>query len=132
MFVPGPAVAAQAKAELEFLQMPSGNIGCLYAPAPPNAASLRCDIRSGLKPKLVRPASCDQEWGDSVTLGPMGRTELFCHGDTVLGSPETKVLRYGTTWTRGPFTCTSHATGLTCKNAAGHGFFMSAQSWRRF
>ncbi|MGH2361519.1 MAG: DUF6636 domain-containing protein [bacterium] len=129
---PVPANSAQAQTALEFFQLPSGNIGCMYDLSPPNPAYLRCDIRSGLKPRLSRPATCDHEWGDSVSLSPTGRTDLVCHGDTVLGNPGTKVLRYGTTWTRGPFICTSRATGLTCKNTVGHGFFLSFQSWRRF
>jgi hypothetical protein len=129
---PTRAGSAQAKAELEFFQLPSGNIGCMYDPVPPNPASLRCDIRSGLKPKLSRPPSCDLEWGDAVSLSPKGQTNLVCHGDTVIGNPGTTVLRYGTKWTRGPFTCTSRTTGLTCKNTVGHGFFLSVQSWRQF
>ena len=126
--------SAQAEMESEFFHLPSGNIGCVLYDSSPRY--LRCDIRGGLKPKPSRlspPASCDLDWGDSVTLSPTGRTELTCHGDTVLFvNPRSKVLRYGTTWTRGPYTCTSRTTGLTCKNTAGHGFFLSLQSWRRF
>ena len=131
-FAPVPANSAQTQTVLEFFQLPAGNIGCMYDLSPPNPAYLRCDIRSGLKPKLSRPATCDLEWGDSVSLLPTGRTDLVCHGDTVLGNPGTKVFRSGTTWTRGPFMCTSRASGLTCKNTARHGFFLSFQSWRRF
>lgn len=126
--------SAQAEMESEFFHLPSGNISCVLYDSSPRY--LRCDIRGGLKPtpsRLSRPASCDLDWGDSVTLSPTGRTELTCHGDTVLFvNPRSKVLRYGTTWTRGPYTCTSRTTGLTCKNTAGHGFFLSLQSWRRF
>ncbi|MGQ0572541.1 MAG: hypothetical protein ACT4P5_23780, partial [Armatimonadota bacterium] len=40
--------SAQA-VSLEFFRLPSGNIGCLYFHE--SSASLRCDIRTGLKPK---------------------------------------------------------------------------------
>jgi hypothetical protein len=53
-----------------------------------------------------------------------------CAGDTALGAKN--VLAYGRTWQRGPITCTSRVTGLTCRNARGHGFFLSRESWRRF
>lgn len=127
-----PAGPAQATPESESFQTPSRNIGCMYAATPPDPAYLRCDIRSGLWPKPARPATCDLDWGDAVALSPTGETRIVCHGDTVLGDPNTKVLRYGTTWTRGPFTCTSQSNGLTCKNRAGRGFFLSLKVWRRF
>ena len=120
--------ASPADARVEFLRTPSGNIGCYYQSSP---AYLRCDILSGLKPRPARPASCDLDWGDSLTLAKMGRARLVCHGDTVF-DPSARVLRYGTTWTRGPYVCTSRTSGLTCENAVGHGFFLSRLSWRRF
>ena len=110
------------------VQDASGNIGCLYDSSP---SFLRCDIRSGLKPPPPRPGRCDLDWGDSVSLGRTGRTKLVCHGDTAL-LPSAPVLAYGKTWKRGPFSCTSRRAGLTCENAADHGFFLSRKSWRRF
>ncbi len=121
-------MAAPTEARVEYFRTPSGNIGCVYDSSPPY---LRCDIRTGLKPRPTRPASCDLDWGDSVSLGRTGRTQLSCHGDTVFGS-RGRVLRYGTKWTRGPFSCRSRTTGLTCRNTAAHGFFLSRQRWRRF
>jgi hypothetical protein len=118
------AGSARADIESERFRLPSGNIACGFAGdyvdalGRVNPPSLRCDILGGLKPRpsrLARPVSCDLDWGDSVTLSPTGRTELTCHGDTVF-DPRAKVLPYSTTWTRGPFTCTSRTTGLTCKN----------------
>jgi hypothetical protein len=121
-------VTSSADARISTFKTPSGNIGCLYESSP---AYLRCDIRSGLVPRPSRPRSCHLDWGDSVSLGRRGRTKVVCHGDTVL-LPSAPVLRYGRTWTRGLFTCTSRRAGLTCENAADHGFFLSRQSWRRF
>jgi hypothetical protein len=120
---------SSAAATFASFRTPSGNIGCIYSTGP---AYLRCDIRSGLKPKPSRPAGCvDLEWGDSLSLARTGRAGIVCHGDTAI-LPGSKILGYGKTWTRGPFTCTSRTAGLTCGNAAGHGFCLSRQSWRRF
>jgi uncharacterized protein DUF6636 len=121
-------VAGAAQARISTFKTPSGNIGCLYDSSP---SFLRCDIRSGLLPAPPRPASCDLDWGDSVSLARRGRTKLVCHGDTAL-LPSAPVLAYGRIWRRGPFTCTSRRGGLTCENAADHGFFLSRGSWRRF
>jgi hypothetical protein len=120
--------APAARSGFASFRTPSGNIGCVYSTGP---AYLRCDIRSGLEPKPSRPAGCDLDWGDSVSLARLGRTRVVCHGDTAI-LPGSRILRYGHTWTRGPFTCVSRTNGLTCDNAAGRGFFLSRQSWRRF
>jgi hypothetical protein len=49
----GLAVPAAGAAPNPFFRTPSKNIYCAYF------GSLRCDIRSGLKPKPMRPAGCD-------------------------------------------------------------------------
>jgi len=110
---------------------PSGNIGCVYASGLPGAqTSLRCDIRSLLKPKPAKPRNCHLDWGDSYELPKTGRTLVTCHGDTTL-DPHAPVLAYGKTWRRNGFTCVSKSAGLRCSNRGGHGFFMSrAHSYR--
>jgi hypothetical protein len=126
----GIASAGQGAAII-FFRTPSKNIGCVYSPAEPGRqAALRCDIRSGLRPKPARPARCDLDYGDSYELSKSGRTIIVCHGDTAL-DPHARVLRYGTTWRRNGFVCTSRPIGLRCSNPSGHGFFMSrAHSYR--
>ena len=111
-----------------FFRTPSGNIGCVYDGS--SGGSLRCDIRSGLVPKPPRPRGCTVDWGDSLSLGRRGRARVTCHGDTVL-LPGARVLRYGQTWRRNGFRCVSRTTGLTCRNPAGNGFFLSRERWRR-
>jgi hypothetical protein len=111
---------------------PSGNIGCVYSSGVgPGAPSLRCDIRSGLRPRPARPRNCDLDWGDSYVLNPTGRAVVLCHGDTTL-DPRARVLRYGSRWQRGAFTCRSKRTGLRCRASSGHGFFLSKQHSYRF
>jgi hypothetical protein len=113
---------------------PSGNIGCQYAtglgPGAPSSV-LRCDIRSRLRPLPPKPPKCDLDWGDSYEMGPTGRPDVTCHGDTAI-DPRNPALRYGSTWHHGAFTCVSKPTGLRCRNRSGHGFFLSTQHSYRF
>jgi hypothetical protein len=115
-----------------FLRTPSGNIGCAYFAAGGGVpASLRCDIRSGLRPKPPRPPRCELDYGDSYELRSSGRATIVCHGDTVF-DPRAQVLAYGRTWTRAGFRCTSRTSGLRCTNRAGHGFLLSRERSYRF
>jgi hypothetical protein len=123
------ALAATAHAFVVQFRTPSSNIGCLFSSEPGmGGPSLRCDIRSGLRPK---PAS--RGCGLDLTgyqLGPRGRATIVCAGDTAVNG-RAKALRYGTTWSKGGFSCTSRRAGLRCKNRSGHGFVLSrAHSYR--
>jgi hypothetical protein len=124
------SASAQSSAIATF-RTPSGNIGCIYASAEPGLpASVRCDIRSLLKPKPAKPRNCHLDYGDSFTLLRTGRALVTCHGDTAL-DPHAPVLSYGKVWRRNGFTCASRTTGLRCSNPSGHGFFLSrAHSYR--
>ena len=122
------AGSASADVFLAF-RTPSGNIGCTFNSGL-TPATLRCDIRSGLRPRPTKPRGCDLDWGDSYELRLRERAAITCHGDTAI-VPRSRVLRYGTRWRRGGFTCTSRVTGLRCTNRSGHGFFLSrAHSYR--
>jgi uncharacterized protein DUF6636 len=121
--------AAAASASVVSFRMPSKNVYCAEFTGP--RASLRCDIRSGLKPRPPKPASCEFDWGGGYTLGRRGRARINCVSDSVYSS-SARVLRYGTTWRRDGFTCVSRVAGLRCRNAGGHGFFLSRQRSYRF
>jgi hypothetical protein len=124
----GVATAAAHSTKVVLFKTPSGNIGCIYSSGPDY---LRCDIRSGLVPKPPHPQDCGEAYGDSVSMNRTSRPHLVCHGDTAL-DPKARALAYGTSIHVGPFTCRSRTSGLTCSNAAGHGFFLSRQSYRLF
>jgi hypothetical protein len=67
-------------------------------------------------------------------LGPRANGSVTCSGG-ILYNPETQRLRfvdlpYGRRWRHGRFTCRSRRTGVTCENGAGHGLFVSRESWR--
>ena len=119
---------ASAQASFVFFQTPSHNIGCVYSSSP---ASLRCDIRSGLKPAPPKPRGCMNDWTFGYSVNPTGRAHTVCAGDTVF-SPSARVVRYGTTWRGGAFACKSSRSGLRCRNRSGHGFFLSRQHSYRF
>lgn len=128
LLVPAPSPTADgAVARIPKFRTPSGNIICAYY-----NRSLRCDIRSGLKPKPSRPRGCPSytDFGQGLDLGAR-RAGVVCAGDTLLGEVA-PALAYGRAWSRGPITCRSRITGLTCKNTVGHGFFLSRESWRLF
>jgi hypothetical protein len=122
-----PPTATGAATRIPTFRTPSGNIICAYY-----NRSLRCDIRSGLKPKPSRPRGCPSytDFGQGLTLGPR-RAGVVCAGDTLLGEVA-PALAYGHAWRRGTITCHSRITGLTCRNTRRHGFFLSRQSWRLF
>jgi hypothetical protein len=123
--------AASGAGTVSFFRTPSGNIGCAYDVGVGPRPGLRCDIRTGLRPRPPRPSDCDLDWGDSYELAPRGRAQIVCHGDTAI-LPRSHVLRYGSTWKRSGFACTSRLSGLRCRNASGHGFFLSKQHSYRF
>ena len=115
------ALATPAAADdFTFFQSPTGNIGCMAITG--DTAEIRCDLLE-LTPSFPnRPADCDLDWGDSFAIGADDRTgSLVCHGDTVF-DPAAAILDHGITARFGPFTCASKKTGMTCTNAAGHGF----------
>jgi hypothetical protein len=125
------ASTAASTSTLVFFRTPSANIACLLALDGPQKTSVRCDIKSGLRPRPRPPAGCDLDSGDSVELSRSGRASLVCHGDTVI-NPRARVVGYGQTIARNGVACTSRFAGLTCTNRAGHGFFLSRQRWRTF
>jgi hypothetical protein len=117
-----PALAAEPN---PFFRTPSRNIYCGYG-----KPWLRCDIRSGLKPKPPKPAGCDFDWGETYLLSGTGRARIGCVSDSVF-SPNARELTYSSRWSRGGVTCVSKRVGLLCFNGDNHGFFLSrARSYR--
>jgi hypothetical protein len=122
----GTGVAFGASGANTF-RMPSGNVFCAYEHYDFAPVDLRCEIRSGVKPLPPRPKACgDAVWGAGYAMRQTGRAHVLCITDTIYDA-KAKVLRYGTTWRGGGFTCSSKATGLRCANRSGHGFFLSRE-----
>jgi hypothetical protein len=129
--VVGAAGLAQARGfRIARFRMPSNNIFC-GAVTGSGAPYLRCEIRSGLRPLPPRPRTCKFDWGAGYLLARRGRARVLCISDTIASS-SAPVLRYRRTWHRAGFTCRSRITGLRCRNAVGHGFFLSRERSRAF
>jgi hypothetical protein len=129
------AAPAPAKTRLPGLRSPSGNITCLFVPGRPS--TMLCRIARAVYVASLR-AHCaappiELDWA-GFTLPATRRGGVSCSGG-ILYSPDTQVpsymtLPYGGSWRHGPFTCRSRVTGVTCTSRAGHGLFLSRESWR--
>jgi hypothetical protein len=122
--------AAQPKRilHLKTFRTPSGNIGCaMYE------GGARCDIRKRDWKPLPRPAACSREvgYGQGLEVPAGGEAGFVCAGDTAL-DPTASSLAYGTASRVGGSECISRTDGITCVNRAGHGFFISVQSYQVF
>jgi hypothetical protein len=72
------------------------------------------------------------DFGQGVAVAPTGRARIVCAGDTAR-DPRFPPLAYGSDSVRAGFICQSRMQGMTCRNlGSGHGFFISAQSYRLF
>ena len=130
------ALSATASAVnlLPGFRSPSGNIRCYVGPG----TTLRCSIAQAsyarrLQERCLRPNGSGVDW-HGFELGSSGKGAVTCSGG-ILYNPATqrpsyRLLPYGATWRHAGFTCTSRITGVTCRNAAGHGLFVSRGSWR--
>jgi hypothetical protein len=105
---------------------PSGNVACMI-----DSTFVRCDIIDRDWPLPPRPADCEFDYGQGISLSAGGPAEFVCAGDTVFGPDE--VLRYDEWVAVGSLRCDSAVDGMTCRDSgSGHGFFISRQSYRLF
>jgi hypothetical protein len=94
----------------------------------------RCDINQRSWSPPPRPSSCSTvvDFGQGLAVAPTGIARIVCAGDTTR-DPRYPPLPYGTDSVRAGFICQSRTGGMTCRNVgSGHGFFISAQSYRLF
>ncbi len=122
-----PAASAEPSV-IRFFQTPSKRIHCAYLSAarlPP----LR--YRRRLAATARAAGELPGRLGDRASPWEGRSRPVVCAGDTT-AYPSARVVGYGKTWARGGFRCEVRRRGLTCENAADHGFFLSASSWRRF
>jgi hypothetical protein len=140
---PGTGDRTPTAGKSGYFKTPSTNIVCGYAIYTGSRATksyVGCRIKSRLKPQPPgTPPGC---WstGDFF-LRATGRTttgRTICPGDdegdagVFVFESRARVLAYGKTWSGGGLRCASAATGLTCRNTRGHGFFLSRERWRTF
>jgi hypothetical protein len=131
-------IARPAQADDATFKSPTGNINCLYLDVK-GEEEMRCDISQFTPSFKTAPKGTSNEMiictpallhGYSVT--PNAATgRAFCPTDAVI-DPGSSVLPYGASITRGGMTCVSETSGMTCKNAAGHGFSISRAQQKVF
>ena len=117
------ALAGSADLTTRNFQTPSKNIVCNIT-----GHYLRCDIKSGLKPKPHR--HCDVDWV-GLLLPRAGKARANCAGDAV-PHQDPPVLEYGQTWERGAWHCIAKTSGLYCQDRGGWHFKLSRDHWRRW
>ena len=128
-----PAGAGAAKTALPSFRSPSGNIKCFAGARVLHCAIAQADYAKTLQDRCMADSSVD--W-HGFELNAKGKGVITCSGG-ILYNPDTQtphypLLAYRRTWRHGGFTCTSAVTGVTCHTRAGHGLFISRQSWRGY
>ena len=130
--------SVSVQAETVSFKAPSGNINCIYSDYE-NKPEVRCDI-SQFTPsfKTVPPGTsnevitCTPAKLRGFTVSPTDvQGQAFCPTDAVI-DPASAALAYGQIFKRGGLMCTSETSGVTCMNAAGHGFSLSRASQKVF
>lgn len=123
---PSSAVIAPEPDGQVMFTTPSNNIGCTFTPAGGTAVYTPRDGGPELVCERVAPAYV------TVIMGPKGSVQRIDNpgeqGCCSLGH----VLAYGQTWVKGPFTCQSRQTGLSCRRKDGRGFSLSRAAVRLF
>ena len=124
----GPRIAtAGAQEEYAVFQSPSGNTHCFVS-----SEFASCEVRVFNGKVPPRPVDCDLDWVPGASVNTKGRVSAFsCQGDTNV-SPGSLKLAYGKSVKRGPFTCASSASGITCTLKSGRGFLASRMVIRKF
>jgi hypothetical protein len=112
--------------ELVGFTSPSGNVGCFIA-----STTARCDVSERDWSPPPRPADCEFDYGQGISLEPGGRAGFVCAGDTALGGGQP--LAYGKSLSAGALVCESSESGITCRDTAtGHGFSIAREAYRLF
>jgi hypothetical protein len=115
-----PALAGEGNV---FFLSPSKNIGCSLS-----ETGARCDIGDRSWTPPPKPAGCDLDFGQGVTVIGTSPATLTCAGDTVMVGQ--KVLDYEHLATRGDFECRSSKSGMSCRNVkTNHGFSLAKEKY---
>jgi Family of unknown function (DUF6636) len=122
----GPARADREVYEFTGFISPSGNVACMIDPS-----WVRCDIIDNDWSPPPRPADCEFDYGQGISLAPGAPAEFVCAGDTAFGPDE--VLPYGSSIVAGALQCESAESGFTCRDVeTGHGFSISRKAYQLF
>jgi hypothetical protein len=121
----GPTATHTTAQSQAMFSSPSKNIACWM-----EGVDVRCDIAQHSWTSPPKPASCDLDYGNGLSLHA-GTAQVVCAGDTVLG--QTTILPYGEAISVGTDVCMSLAAGMRCLNLLSrHGFMLSRESYSLF
>jgi hypothetical protein len=121
-----PAPAGREVYELTGFVSPTGNVSCMI-----DADWARCDIIDRDWSPPARPADCEFDYGQGISLAPGEQAQFVCAGDTAFGPDE--VLPYGESITAGVLQCESADSGVTCRDSGtSHGFSISQRAYQLF
>jgi hypothetical protein len=113
--------------ELVGFRSPSSNVGCYL-----DVDYVRCDIAEADWSPPRRPADCEFDYGQGITLVPGGPAEFVCAGDTAL-VPDGNALAYGQSISAGVLQCDSAESSITCRDInTGRGFAIAREAYRVF
>jgi hypothetical protein len=118
---------APAFADVSPFKTPSGNIECYVEYGTGIPYDIICIIfERSSPPATSRPTGCDDGWGHRFSMGERGVARVECAGAGSRNTePGVDIVQYGTTVKFGTIVCRSSTSGLECRNADGHGFFLS-------
>ena len=103
---------------------PSGNVGSII-----NSAYVRCDIFERDWSPPPRPADCEFDYGQGISLSLGDEAAFVCAGDTALGGA--KPLDYGQS--ASVMQCDSTESGITCRDTqTGRGFTITREAYQVF
>jgi hypothetical protein len=116
----------EAITEFTGFTSPSGNVGCYIDPT-----GARCDISERDWSPPPRPADCEFDYGQGISVSPGENATFVCAGDTALGGDQP--LAYGRSISAGVLVCDSAESGITCRDTkTGHGFAIAREGYRVF
>jgi len=126
------AAPASAAFKIKAFVTPSGNIRCVAEgdTATGRNYGMRCDIthHTWKAPKRSKPCT-EGDYGSSLGMTRRGHARFICVSDAI---GPAKRAKYGTVFRFGPFRCSIKTTGVRCRNAAKHGWFVSRARYKRF
>jgi hypothetical protein len=118
--------AARAVDGLRGFISPTGNVACMVA-----ADWARCDIIDRDWSPPPRPADCEFDYGQGISVAPGERAQFVCAGDTAFG-PDA-MLPYGESISAGALRCESAEAGITCRDLrTANGFSISRDAYHLF
>jgi hypothetical protein len=123
---PPETTEPDAATDLVGFTSPSGNVGCIA-----DSAYVRCDISERDWTPPPRPADCEFDYGQGISLSLGKEAAFVCAGDTALGGG--KPLDYGQSVSVGLMQCDSAESGITCRDTkTGHGFTIAREAYQVF